>query len=141
MMPFVTYVARRGLAPNHSETTTYTVALPALERLDPRREIRVERQRSLSGAQESRYYHGKTAWSVQLEPMYAEDAAVLLEFLKSTEDGQIFTFDPVGLPDTPSPQMVSVVRIDDGHTEQRLIQRGRGGADDVFSYSFEIREA
>jgi hypothetical protein len=140
-MAFVTYVARRGLAPLHSASTTYTMSLPALERFDPRRETRIEQQRSLSGAQESRYYHGKMLWSVQLEPLYAEDAALVLEFLKSTEDGQIFTFDPVGSPDSPSPQSLSVVRSDQGHTEQRLIQRGRGGADDVFSYGFEIREA
>lgn len=140
-MAFVSYTARRGLAPGHSAGTVYVYLLPSIEVLDHSREVRIERQQSLSGAQEARYYHGKDRWFVQFEPIYGDEAALMLEFLKSTEDGQAFTFDPVGLPGTPSDYQRSVVRVDSGHQSARGMKRGMGGGNDPFAYSIEIREA
>lgn len=140
-MPFAIYVARRGLAPGHSAGSTYTVILPSLERLEISREIRIEQQRTLSGATESRYYNGKGIWQVQLEPVYGDQAELVLEFLRSTEDGQIFTFDPEGRPDAQSSLAVSVVRTGQGHTTARGKALGTGGSRDPLAFGFEIREA
>lgn len=138
-MPYAIYVAKRELAPGHVLGGTYTILLPALIRNEIGRDLRVEQQRSLSGATESRHYYGKTTWRVQLEPIPGREAANVLEFLCSTEDGQIFDFDPEGYPDSPSPDRASVVRTPEAHQTERAAQRGEGGSSDPFRYSFGIR--
>jgi hypothetical protein len=139
-MAFAEYVSRRNLAPGHVVDTPYTLMLPSLTKCDIGRDRKSFRQVSMSGAVETGFYYSKRTWAVQTEPVAMDDARLIIEFLSSIDDGQSFTFDPYGTPDRRSADCFVVISDDQGFTQERLIKRGLGGADDYFQFSFGVRE-
>lgn len=138
-MAYAQYTAKRSLATAHAASTVYTIPL-SISEATPSRVTKRFRQESLSGASESLYYHGKATWQIVLAPVPLLLTPPLIEFLESTEDGQIFTFDPYGSPDFPV-KTLSVIRLDDGYTAERFAQVGQNGSTDLFRFSFSLRES
>ena len=139
-MAFVAYVARRSLAPGHVVDSPYSLTLPNLVRCDIRRDRKTSRKVSLSGAAETLYYYSKRIYSVQTEPVPLDQSALIIEFLESVDDGQSFTFDPYGTSAFRSPASGVFISDDQGYTLDRFVMRGQGGANDLFQFSFGVRE-
>lgn len=139
-MAFVEYTARRRLAPGHVVDTPYTLILPSLVRCDVSRDRKSTRKTSMSGRVETLWYYSKRIFQVQTEPVPLDEAALLVEFLESVDDGQSFTFDPYGMPDNRSSYVSVVISDDQGYTQNRSTVRGRGGSDDYFGFAFGVRE-
>jgi len=139
-MAEVTYIARRRLAPNHFAGTTYSLPLSILGELQrPTGGDLKQVQASLSGKRETLYFGRDRIWRVPLEPIAIDEAANLYEFLESTADGQIFTFDPYGNGDSPGLPL-TVARADSGYEEVSSIRQGLGGLTDYVRISFEVVE-
>jgi len=94
----------------------------------------------MSGATETLFYYAKRIYLVETAPVPLDEASVLVEFLESVDDGQSFTFDPYGTPGFPSSSSAVVVSDDQGYTQQRMMMRGQGGGNDLFQFSFGVRE-
>lgn len=139
-MAYAEYVARRSIAPGHVVDAPYSLTLPKLVRCDIRRDRKTSRQISMSGRTETLYYYAKRVYSVQTEPVPLDQAALIIEFLESIDDGQSFTFDPYGTSSFRSPASAVVISDDQGYTQDRFMMRGQGGSNDWFQFSFGVRE-
>lgn len=139
-MATVQYVARRSLAPGHIIGTSYLLPLCIVQgglRRSPRHLKR--KQETLSGATEHLYYGTVIFWDVRLEPIRIDEAAIVREFLDSTADGQVFTFDPYGsLASAVLP--LSVKREDDDSNEDPFMALGTGGPEDYVQVGFRVRQ-
>lgn len=135
-MPFATYVARYGLAPNHVAGVTYTISFD-LTRFDKRTEVLRRRPRALAGNAETLYFGKVVRYDVTLLPIQGIDSALIREFLESTLDGQAFLFDPYGTPDAQR-EPIQCDREDEGHTEQRVTITDDPVNLDHYEYSFSI---
>lgn len=134
-MGWTTYVARRELAPNHFAGTAYTLPLNLTDFRGSGTDLKVK-NRVISGRRAEIVYFGRVkTWHVMLEPMPDDESNLVREFLESTADGQIFTFDPWGQQPAPARQM-SVQREDERHTEEPFL--GAGGRYDWIVFSFDI---
>lgn len=138
-MAEVSYIARRRLAPNHFAGTTYDLPISLSDLRRPSEGDLKRTPKSLSGVVETLYFGRERIWHVTLEPVQVSEAALLYEFLESTADGQVFTFDPYASADSPS-QPLSVVREDMGYTEDVRVRQGLGGFTDFVQLSFSVRE-
>lgn len=138
-MARVTYTARRSLAPSHVAEEIYTLPISIVELKRPDGGDLKEVQQSLSGKQEIQWYGEVRVWSVTLAPVRVSEAAILYEFLRSTADGQSFTFDPYGSEGSPVASM-SVVRADNGYTDAGYLAEGKGGYTDWVTLGFQVRE-
>lgn len=138
-MAAVTYVARRALAPSHSAGDTFSIAISIIDLAYPDGGDLKEQQQSISGDVEIQWLGEVRIWSVTLAPVRYSEAAILFEFLRSTSDGQTFTFDPFGTVGSPVLSM-SVVRADEGYTTQPFVREGKGGYTDLVSLGFKVRE-
>lgn len=140
-MALVTYDARRSLAAGHAVDETYSLRL----QLTPATERSVQdlknAQQSLNGKSEIQYFGQVETWSIQLAPANLHDAELIREFLDSTGDGQVFTFDPYGTESRESAWAANVKRDDEGYTETRVVPVGRGGEDDFIQFFFRVRSA
>ena len=139
-MSCVTYAARRALAPGHAIDQIFGLPLRVIDLMRPSGSVLRETQQSISGKVEIQYYGEVRRWAVTLEPIRVRDAAIHYEFLRSTEDGQAFTFDPYGTLDSPALPL-SVVRDDEGYTDDSFIREGRGGITDWVTLAFKVRES
>jgi hypothetical protein len=137
-MPWVTYKATESIAPGHTLNVTYTLSF-SIVKADPRYETLKREQRSLSGKKEALYYGNITRWSVTMEPVPAEMIPYYEEFLRSTADGQAFTFDPYGTELNPK-RPITVDREDSGHTQRRVTMTGDPVYSDMTEFSFEASE-
>lgn len=139
-MGYATYVAKRELAPGHTEDETYTIPLSLTqEGFEATGKDLKETPKSLSGAIETLYFGSEKIWSVTLEPVSDEESALLREFIESTADGQAFEFDPYGSEDSPSSRLMTVKRNDDGARESVFLRTGDPGGADLIQFSFEVR--
>mgnify|MGYP001128290258 CR=1 FL=1 len=138
-MAAVTYVARRGLAPAHSAGTAYTFPLSISDLQRPQQSDLKYESKSISGQVETLYFGEERIWTVTLAPVRIADAAILYEFLRSTGDGQDFTFDPYGTTVT-SVQPLTVKRSDNGFSESVFQRLGQGGLTDWVQFGFSVRE-
>lgn len=138
-MAAVTYEARRALAPNHSSGTAYTLALAISDLQRPQAEDLKIMTPSLSGYVETLYFGEMRKWGVTLAPVQIREAAIYYEFLRSTADGQIFTFDPYG-SEGYDVLSLQVVRADSGYTESVFQREGRGGLTDWATLGFQVSE-
>ncbi len=138
-MGWVTYIARRSLAPSHFVETSYTFALSITDVRRPTAGALKRMPESLSGVVETLYFGRGRTWIVQLAPVQIHLAQIHYEFLESTDDGQVFTFDPYGTEDFPRWAM-NVKRADDGYSEDIFQREGRGGLTDWVSLGFTVRE-
>ena len=137
-MGWVSYIATDDeLAPGHAEGAEYILPLALdADGFRERWEELNERQSSLSGVVEVQHFGRIKSWTVALEPMQEQDAALVREFLASTANGQTFQFDARGTPDMPVAE-VSVVRHDDAPGIEPF---GRGiNGERMIRYSFEVR--
>jgi hypothetical protein len=139
-MACVTYIAKRALAPGHTLSSAYDLPLKVTDLIRPSGSALREIQESISGKVETQYYGECRRWSVTLAPVRVSEAAILYEFLRSTEDGQQFTFDPYGTDGSPVLSL-AVVRDDDGYTDDSFQREGRGGYTDWVRLGFRVREA
>jgi len=138
-MPYVAYVARRALAPSHAAGSTYVLPIVFTELQRPSgNDLKVTTQ-TLSGAVETLYFGEIRAWSITLAPVRVQDAAIHYEFLRSTADGQVFTFDPYGSAGH-NVQAMDVVRADQGFTEATFQREGLGGLTDWVTLGLQVRE-
>jgi hypothetical protein len=136
---YATYTARIALAPGHAAEQVFTLPLKIADLARPSGRVLRQTQQSISGKVETQYFGEVRIWSVTLAPVQVRDAAIIYEFLRSTEDGQSFTFDPYGSPNAPV-QALSVVRDDDGYTDNSFVREGRGGITDWVTLGFQVRE-
>lgn len=139
-MAFALYMARRRLAPNHVSGTSYSLPLSIANVSPPSGGALKAMPVSLNGTVETLYHGRERLWSVHLAPVQIHLADLVYEFLESTDDGQVFTFDPYGSEELPR-QPMSVVRSDSGYSEDSFQREGRGGHTDWVSLGFSVREA
>lgn len=138
-MPYVTYTARRGLAPAHAAGTSYSLPLSFTDLLRPPGNDLKTVGQALAGNIETLYFGEIRVWSVTIAPIAVRDAAIHYEFLRSTADGQVFIFDPYGSVNR-NVQSMSVVRHDSGFTESPFSRQGQGGLTDFVTLGFQVRE-
>jgi hypothetical protein len=136
-MGWVTYTATDELAPGHVAGTDYTLPLTLdADGFRERWNELIERQVSISGVVETQRFGRAQIWSVQLEPVQEQDAALIREFLASTANGRPFELDPRGTIDCPVARM-TVVREDAGPSIEPF---GRGlNGERMTRYGFEVR--
>lgn len=138
-MACVTYEARRGLAPGHVVGETYSLPLSIASLTRPDGGDLKEVAQSISGDVEVQYFGSIRVWSVTLAPVRVSEAGNFYEFLRSTADGQTFTFDPYGSDGHPV-SLMNVVRSDSGYTDAEFQREGKGGNSDLVSLGFQVRE-
>lgn len=141
-MGFATYIARRELAPGHTDGGSYTLPLTLTQDgFEYIGKDLKDTQKSLSGAVETLYFGRERIWAITLEPVTDEESVLIREFIESTADGQEFTFDPYGSDDVPSSRQITAKRNDDGAKEAVFLRTGDPGGADLIQFSFEVREA
>jgi hypothetical protein len=138
-MAWVSYIARRQLAPSHFAGTTYSLPLRLTEITPPSGGALKTTQESMDGSIETLYFGRRRVWGITLAPVQIHLAAELYEFLESTDDGQLFTFDPYGSEEVPV-RLLNVMRADDGYTESTFQREGKGGHTDWVTLGFTVRE-
>jgi hypothetical protein len=122
--------------PDHQLNVGYVIDFKVSDIAPPAGGSIVTRQESLSGRIETNYYGERRIWTVKTQPYErsSDIAARLREFLRSTADGQTFSFDPYGRGTT----VVSVIREDEGFSEDAFLQID--GLHDFVQYGFQLRE-
>jgi hypothetical protein len=138
-MASANYTAKRSIAAGHQVNLGYSIELPLMS-TNPgvRRTRRVETTKSLDGNVETLYYGRDLMIEIMLAPFRWSEHPYLREFLDSTEDGQVFSFDLYGTVATPK-QPIQVVRDDDGYNEERWLALGQDGSEDYFTLSIKVR--
>lgn len=137
-MAWAQYIARRGLIAGHVAETAYVVEFQIVD-ADPSRITQSSENPSLSGDPSNQYWWGRDALDVRIRSIPLDEATLILEFLKSTEDKQTFTFDPYGWVEKPHSPM-QVYRTDAGHSSRRFLRLRQGGHNDRFVFGFSVRE-
>lgn len=137
-MPFVRYIAKESIVPGHVLNVQYTLAF-SVQRADQSKQILKEMQRALAGNKETLYWGKISTWTVTMEPVPANQSALIEEFLDSTADGQQFSFDPWGTDIAPVREMLCD-REDMGYTPRRVTITGDPTYSDAIEYSFIINE-
>jgi hypothetical protein len=95
---------------------------------------------AIAGNVETLFFGEVRTWGVTLAPVRISEAAIYYEFLRSTADGQQFTFDPYG-SSGHSIAVIQVVRADEGYSEASFQREGRNGSTDWVTLGFQVREA
>ena len=136
---YVIYEARRGLVPYHTLGVSYSVDFDTTDVVPPNGDDLKTQQESISGKIETCYYGERRVWSLTTIPLQQRSAAalILLEFLRSTADGQGFILDPYGYVDR-SVSPLTVIRADNGYKCAKF--QDIDGVNDYFKYSFQVRE-
>jgi hypothetical protein len=134
-MGYVTYTARRKLAPGHSVGINYTLPI-TISRMDyVGRDLKIK-QVSLNGSRMTNYYGRDDVWRVTFEPVSESEANLMREFIASTADGQLFQFDPKGTESAPI-QLMTVMRDDEGAS---VTERIRDVEQGFIQYAIDIVE-
>lgn len=135
----VRYIARRSLAPGHSEGVVYTIDLHLTEK-DQGAELEAEQSKSLSGRVYTTFHASNILWNCRTRPMALAEALVLREFLRSAQDGQTLQFDPYAWAGA-SPSYGRSCVLDGGrYTDARSIKRGGDQTGDAFTFDFSLLE-
>lgn len=121
----ITYTARRSLIAGHIAGNTYALAIGTTS-VERSRKARKSSQRSLSGVTETFYFGADAEWSVTFEPVRGAQRDALAEFLDSTESGEPFSVDVLGLAPLPP---ISVRRTDEGYQESVFMPVGSFSTD------------
>lgn len=137
-MAFATYTAKRGLVSYHTADANYTISFDLSLAQRPSGGDLKQTQKSISGVLITNYYGEDRVWNVQTTPVQIGSPAeqLLVEFLRSTADGQPFTFSPYG--DVGSDPGFSVERSDDGYTEE--VFQVIDGVLDYVRFGFKLKE-
>ncbi len=138
-MGYVIYEATLDLVSYHLEGVSYTLDFEISDLRPPNGDVMRARQESISGKVETNWFGDRRIWQVTTIPYKrgSAQALVLREFLRSTSDGQDFTFDPYGFADNPV-ETLTVSREDDGFTEEKFQEID--GPNDYVRYGFSVRE-
>lgn len=133
------YSATRGLVSYHTEGESYGFDFDTTHGARPSARDLKEVQTSLSGVQETQFYGEQRIWEIATTPVLIGSAEeqLLLEFLRSTADGQTFELDPygrVGAEVNP----LSVERSDSGYSESPF--QMVDGRSDYVQFSFRVLE-
>ena len=134
----VTYVARDSLVPGHVAGQQYTMVF-AITAADPSTARLAEKAESLDGHVETLDHGRVRTWSITLLPLPNLECDIVREFLDSTGDGQLFTIDLFGTEENVRDPK-SVVREDSGQSERRVVSTDDATHDDMFEFSFSVRE-
>lgn len=138
-MTAITYTAQRELSPGHAASTQYNIRLFCTG-IDYDKDEKKTETLSLSGdVSQTVVLRRKKIWRVTTQ-LYSRDTGidVIREFLESVSEGETFSFDEFGLvgaPDNP----IDVV-LHRAYDEKRVSKQGNGGRDDLFRFTFTIRE-
>jgi hypothetical protein len=138
-MAFAIYTARRGVVSYHTIEEPYHINFQTSVVTRPDGgDIKVV-QESLTGRKETQFYGEKRIWSLTTIPIQLGSAAegLILEFLRSTADGQTFQLDPYGFDGAAVHQM-SVTREDSAYAESLF--KEIDGVTDYVQYAFQVRE-
>lgn len=135
-MTAVTYVAKRSLVAGHVVNNTYSINIPVVS-MPTNRTPSKEVQQSLALVRETIYFGASETYAVQTAALTPAQVIAVKEFLDSVEDGSTFTFDPYGSVNTPVSPLTA--EIDSNGYPGERISQGRGGADDMFRFSFTVR--
>lgn len=135
----VVYVATNGLVPYHSESLAYDFVFDTSEVVPPPGNDLKTKQESISGLIETCYYGERRIWSFTTIPMQeqAADTQLLMEFMRSTADGQTFTVDPYGNMGAVTAPL-AMIREDQGFTRAQF--QMIDGVNDYYQFSFKVRE-
>lgn len=138
-MASVTYEARRGLVTYHASGSNYTLDFDITSLKRPNGSDLKVKTKSISGNVETLFFGEQRIWQATIAPVQANSAVagLLYEFLRSTADGQQFTFDPYGRADN-AVQSMAVIREDDGYTEETFQEID--GVGDYVKLTFSVRE-
>lgn len=123
-MGTVTYIAKRSLLPTHSINDTYSLDIGLVEAVKTRR-VEKSQPRSKGGNIETLYHRADVEWSLTFAPVRGYELAQLLEFLDSTESGDVFTVDIYGTAAAP----IAMKRTDEGYTLQPFMRVGSEDGD------------
>lgn len=137
-MAFVTYRASNSLIPFHVASAQYTIDF-SVQSADKQSDISKREQRSLSGVKETLFYANTVKWMVKTGPILAAECDLFEEFLDSTADGQVFTFDPHGSSQAPLASMLCD-REDTGWQRRRMTITGDPQYSDHYEYSFQVSQ-
>lgn len=131
----VSYEARRRLVSYHSQGSEYTLDLLTQNVTPPSPQDLKRTAEAMAGNVEVQYFGEKRTWGITIIPLQRSSAlfALVDEFLSSTADGQIFTFDPYG-----NGGAMAVIRADEGYSLTPFQEID--GPNDYFSVSFQVRE-
>ncbi len=129
------YTARRGLIAGHIADQQYAFDID-LSAWKPSRNVERTDVRAKGGATESLYHRADDEYGITFAPASGALLDELLEFLKSTESGEVFQMQVYG---TES-RFIEVTRVDTGHELIPFIEVGseRG---DYFQTSITVRAA
>lgn len=138
-MTAVRYTATRSLIAGHSADTLYELNLTCADLVRSRNPV-TRSDISLDGTEYSLRYRADVFWQVSLTPLNLTDLANVNEFLDSVENKELFEMDPYGaVGDSPDAYRDCVI-AGKGYTEVRRVRRGDGGASDLFTVTFRVRE-
>lgn len=137
-MPYVIYTATESVVSGHVLNVQYSLFF-SIQSADRSKEILKRTQRALAGNKETLYFGKVATWSVLIEPVPAVQGPLIEEFLDSTADGQVFTFDPYGTEVAPKRAM-QCDREDMGYTPRRVTITGDPQYSDAMEYSFSVNE-
>jgi hypothetical protein len=138
-MASASYTARRGLVSGHVAESTYSIDMDLESVSRPSGDDIKVRSESMSGAVETLFFGERRVWTLVVAPVSAssDQALLLLEFLRSTADGQEFFLDPYGTEAEPG-LVLSVIREDDGYTEDVFV--ALDGVGSFVRFTFRVRE-
>ena len=139
-MAYASYTAKRGLVSYHTADASYVLDFDTLPGVRPSGNDLKTVQTSLNGTQETQFYGEQRIWTINTAPVLIGSAEeqLLLEFLRSTADGQTFTFDPYGRSDNDVLPL-TVQRVDGGYSED--VFQEIDGVSDYVKFSFKVLEA
>ena len=131
-MTAFTYTALRSLAPGHTLGVDYSIDFNARE-LSPKDDPKMTESVSISGRTQTTVEREEERFMLQSDQLLVGSIAYanLLEFLKSVNQGEPFTFDAYGSvlsPDNPQPAKLV-----------KSFDRQRVGQSPEFIFSFQLR--
>lgn len=138
-MAYASYTARRAVVSYHTAEQDYSVSFDTSAIEPPSGDDLRTVQESISGAKETQFYGERLVWTITSIPIQRGSALdlLMLEFLRSTADGQSFAFDPY-LAVAGGVSAFTATREDGGFA--RTPFKEIDGVSDYYTFSFKVRE-
>jgi hypothetical protein len=124
MQAFVTYTAKRSLAPGHRAERTYTIPFDIADALPSVSDVKT-RERSQGGGRYAALHRQDRLWRIEFAPVCGTELLLLREFLDSTESGQTFRMELYG----DEVESMALRRLEDSHSEQPFMRVGSSEGD------------
>lgn len=135
----VRYIARRSLAPGHTEGAIYTINLYLTDK-EQEPTLQADHAVSLTGRVYTTFHGTQVSWQCRTRPMALTDALVMREFLRSAQDGQVLLFDPYAWAGASPSYGRSCVLEKGRYSDTRSVKRGGDQTGDHFTFEFSLLE-